>query len=52
MNYQNRLADNDMLQEKIWAHRPLDTYEVKQLKEYYRIGLALKVFTPRFQKRS
>jgi Fic family protein len=39
MNYQNRLTENDNLQEKIRAHRPLDTYEVKQLKEYYRIGL-------------
>lgn len=39
MNYQNRLTDNDKLQEQIRAHRPLDTYEVKQLKEYYRIGL-------------
>ena len=39
MKYQNRLAENDKLQEKIRAHRPLDAYEVKQLKEYYRIGL-------------
>ena len=39
MIYKNRLADNDKLQEKIRAHRPLDSYEVKQLKEYYRIGL-------------
>jgi len=39
MNYENRLTDSDKLQEKIRAHRPLDTYEVKQLKEYYRIGL-------------
>ena len=39
MNYENRLSDNSILQEKIRAHRPLDTYEVKQLKEYYRIGL-------------
>lgn len=39
MNYENRLTDNDKLQEKIQAHRPLDAYEVKQLKEYYRIGL-------------
>lgn len=39
MKYKNRLADNDKLQEKIRAHRPLDAYEVKQLKEYYRIGL-------------
>lgn len=39
MNYQNRLSDNDTLQKMIRAHRPLDSYEVKQLKEYYRIGL-------------
>lgn len=39
MKYQNRLAENDKLQEKIRVHRPLDAYEVKQLKEYYRIGL-------------
>ena len=39
MKYENRLSDNDTLQEKIRAHRPLDAYEVQQLKEYYRIGL-------------
>lgn len=39
MKYQNRLTENERLQEKIRAHRPLDVYEVKQLKEYYRIGL-------------
>lgn len=39
MKYENRLSDNDTLQEKIREHRPLDAYEVKQLKEYYRIGL-------------
>src|SRR6266568_3971689 len=39
MRYDNRLSDNDDLQKKIQAHRPLDEYEVKQLKEYYRIGL-------------
>jgi len=39
VTYENRLRDNDRLQEKIRAHRPLDAYEVKQLKEYYRIGL-------------
>jgi len=39
MSYENRLFDNDKLQEKILAHRPIDAYEVKQLKEYYRIGL-------------
>lgn len=39
MQYQNRLADNSMLQNKIRAHRPLDAYEIKQLKEYFRIGL-------------
>lgn len=39
MNYTNRLTDNVTLLEKIRAHRPLDSYEVKQLREYYRIGL-------------
>ena len=39
MKYENRLADNDKLQEKIRDHRPLDAYEIKQLKEYFRIGL-------------
>ena len=39
VHYENRLTDNDNLQEEIRAHRPLDAYEVKQLKEYYRIGL-------------
>lgn len=39
MKYENRLTDNDTLQEKIRAHRPLDSYEVTQLKEYFRIGL-------------
>jgi Fic family protein len=39
MGYGNRLADNTKLLEKIRVRRPLDSYEVKQLKEYYRIGL-------------
>jgi Fic family protein len=39
MGYTNRLADIDILQEKIRAHRPLDAAELRQLKEYYRIGL-------------
>lgn len=39
MKYENRLAENDKLHEKIRAYRPLDSHEVKQLKEYYRIGL-------------
>lgn len=39
MSYQNRLLDNDTLQEKIRSRRPLDAFEIKQLKEYYRIGL-------------
>lgn len=39
MTYANRLADNESLQLKITEHRPLDAYELKQLKEYYRIGL-------------
>ena len=36
MKYENRLIDNYKLQEKIKAHRPLDAYEVKQLKEIGR----------------
>ena len=39
MNFENRLTDNDKLQDKIRAHKPLDTYEIKQLKEYFRIAL-------------
>jgi Fic family protein len=39
MKYESRLPDIDKLQEQITAHRPLDSYELKQLKEYYRIGL-------------
>src|ERR1035437_2795784 len=39
MGYENRLADNTKLLEKIRVRRSLDSYEVKQLKEYYRIGL-------------
>jgi len=39
MDYQNRLPDIDILQDQIRNHRPLDAYELQQLKEYYRIGL-------------
>lgn len=39
MEYTHRLADIDILQEKIRAHRPLDAEELRQLKAYYRIGL-------------
>lgn len=39
MTYPNRLTDNSTLHKKILAHRPLDEYELKQLREYYRIGL-------------
>jgi|GEM_PF-6166931 len=39
MNYQNRLTENSKLQEKIRFHRPLDSFKLKQLKEYYRIGV-------------
>lgn len=34
----NPLLEIDQLQEQILAHRQLDLYEEKQLKEYYRIG--------------
>jgi Fic family protein len=39
MEYINRLTDIDALQRKIKEHRPLDAEELRQLKEYYRIGL-------------
>ncbi|ADO00769.1 hypothetical protein Gbem_4071 [Citrifermentans bemidjiense Bem] len=35
----NALVESDKLQEQIRAHRRLGSYEEKQLKEYYRIGL-------------
>lgn len=39
MEYHNRLPDIDKLQDQIRSHRPLDDYELQQLKAYYRIGL-------------
>jgi Fic family protein len=39
MTFDNRLADCDKLQAKILAHRPLAPDELRQLREYYRIGL-------------
>ena len=39
MDYQNRIHDVDRQQAQIAALRPLDSYDLKQLKEYYRIGL-------------
>lgn len=39
MDYVDRLADCEKLQEQIRAHRPLELRELQQLKEYYRIGL-------------
>lgn len=39
MTFQNKLKDVDRLQEEINTHRPLSPHAVKQLKEYYRIGL-------------
>jgi len=38
MKYESKLPDINKLQAQISAHRPLDSYELKQLKEYYRIG--------------
>jgi len=37
MEYPSRLADIDVLQEKIKGHRSLGAEELRQLKEYYRI---------------
>lgn len=37
--YENRLNDIDRQQKQIAALRPLDSCELQQLKEYYRIGL-------------
>jgi Fic family protein len=39
MVFANKLSDIDILQEKIRAHRPLSVHELRQIKEYYRIGL-------------
>src|ERR687887_230700 len=39
MKFENRLRDVDRQQEKIRAHRPLTAEELRQLREYYRIGL-------------
>jgi Fic family protein len=39
MTSQNRIKDVDILQEEINKYRPLSPHAVKQLKEYYRIGL-------------
>jgi len=39
MKYPNRLADIDRLQKEISLLRPLGRNALKQLKEYYRIGL-------------
>ncbi|MBR1616863.1 Fic family protein [bacterium] len=39
MMYNNRFADNDKYKVKIDSYRPLDKDAVKQIQEYYRIGL-------------
>jgi Fic family protein len=39
MKFENCLRDVDRQQEKIRTHRPLTTEELRQLREYYRIGL-------------
>lgn len=39
MKYENRLKDVDKLQREISRHRPLNRNALKQLKEYFRIGL-------------
>ncbi|MFH1957331.1 MAG: Fic family protein [bacterium] len=38
MDFRNRVKDVDRLQEEINKYRPLNRYQLKQLKEYYRIG--------------
>lgn len=39
MRYENRLKEVDKLQEEINRYRPLNRNALKQLKEYFRIGL-------------
>ncbi|MFH1540698.1 MAG: Fic family protein [Elusimicrobiota bacterium] len=38
MDFKNRIKDIDSLQEEINKYRPLNKLQIKQLKEYYRIG--------------
>ncbi|KPA10437.1 hypothetical protein MHK_009350, partial [Candidatus Magnetomorum sp. HK-1] len=37
--FDNKLKQIDKLQKEIDSIRPLNIHEIKQLKEYYRIGL-------------
>lgn len=39
MTFTSRIADNDRLREEIRQHRPLKREALKQLREYFRIGL-------------
>jgi Fic family protein len=39
MTFKNRIEEVNLLQDKINKYRPLSQHAVKQLKEYYRIGL-------------
>ena len=39
MTFVNRIADTDRLREEIRQHRPLQGEALKQLREYFRIGL-------------
>jgi Fic family protein len=39
MTFTNRIADTDSLREEIRQHRPLKREALKQLREYFRIGL-------------
>lgn len=39
MNFDNRLNDIDALNREIQNHRPLNRHALKQLREYYRVGL-------------
>jgi Fic family protein len=39
MKFKNRIGEADQLQKEINAMRPLSKHALKQLKEYYRIGL-------------
>lgn len=39
MTYENKIKEIDELKKKTDKHRPFDKHTLKQLKEYYRIGL-------------
>ncbi len=39
MTFTNRIADTDLLRDEINQHRPLKREALKQLREYFRVGL-------------